>query len=274
MGRPKLIFLIITIIIFSNYRNDISEKNEMPSNGLNLTDTVIKNDTLFFPFINDYPSIKDTVDFIKELRNCCKIEVAENLDKENFKEDITKFEKNSIFGSEKKYYLIEYDYHNGYMAEFPSKYQLIFSENGKLIKKLWTIRYEIVEIFPNKNPFLLTVVSTSRGNGGHRIYKMSTDTLENVFEGFTDYFPRTYDAHENNNVNEPNELNIKISDTNKDGCNDLIFSGKIVHNTLSNNIDDKTNNIKVNVKFIFEYNKKTGHFVQKEDYSKKDIFFD
>ena len=284
--RHKLIFLIITIIIFSNCRNDISEKNEISSYNWNLTDTIKKidtysvdtilseNDTMFFPFINDYPNIKDTVDFIKELRNCCKFEVDENYDKENFKEDITKFEKISIFGSEKDYYLIEYDYHNGCMAGFPWKYQLIFSENGKLIKTLWAIRYEMIEIFSNENPFLLTVVSTSRGNGGHEIYKMSADTLENIFEGFTDYFPRTYDGHENNNVNEPNELNLKIIDANKDGYNDLVFWGKIIHNRLSNDIDDKANNIKINVEYIFEYNNKFGHFIEKENYSKKYIYLD
>lgn len=273
-------------MIFNSCKNDISEINKISSKSWILSDTannikehqadtiLSKTDTSFLEYINDYPQITDTVSFISELRNYCKFGVDEIPNSGTFWERINSFEKIKIIGSSNDFYLIEYEYSEACMAAFPWKYQLIFSENGKLLKTLWAIRYEMIDIFPNEPPFLLTVISTSRGNGGHEIYKISADTLDNIFNGFTDYFPRTYDAHEDYNINEPNELNIKITDTNKDGYNDLVFWGKIIHNTLSNNIDDKANNIEINIEYIFEYNKETRHFIEKEDYSNKYIYLD
>ncbi len=72
------------------------------------------------------------------------------------------------------------------MLLFPWQYQLLFDNNGKLVEILNASRFELFNVFPGQRPFLLTVLSTSRGNGGHQLFKISADTLENVYEGYTD----------------------------------------------------------------------------------------
>lgn len=100
--------------------------------------------------------------------------------------------------------------------------------DGKLVKTLSGQRFDFITIFPHQKPFLLTITATAKGNGGHELYKISADTLENVYEGYYDYDVRTYDAHQDNRIYEPNELTLKVKDFNNDGFNDISFNGKIV----------------------------------------------
>ncbi|MFT4523695.1 MAG: hypothetical protein ACI8ZN_002650 [Bacteroidia bacterium] len=118
---------------------------------------------------------------------------------------ITAYKKVKIYGSYEDYFFIEYDYGCG--SAFPWKYQLLLTTEGYLIETLSGLRFEFVEIYKNENPFLITVTATSKGNGGHELYKISADTLENVYESNLDYFARTYDAHEDNNLSSINILN-------------------------------------------------------------------
>ena len=242
-----------------------------------VTDTVFRQ-------VDDFPTIKDTAKFISDLRQNFKLEVDESpFQKAN--EKITTFKKVKIYGSDNDYFFIEYDYKDGCGAAFPYKYQLLLTTNGKLVKTLSGQRFEFVEIFKNKSPFLMTVIGTSKGNGGHEIYKISADTLENVYDGYFDYDVQTYDAHEDSKIYEPNELTLKIKDFNKDGFNDISFNGKIVliqgrtkdgvwfdtetinGKEVTYSIDNPFN--KISVEFIFLYDKQTGHFKAKENYTEK-----
>lgn len=229
--------------------------------------------TNHFKKILEFPEIKDTPNFILELKQNCNLEIDDPFsNKAN--QTITAYRKIKIFGSNKEFIFLEYDYKDGSMASYPWKYQFLFSKDGKLIKLFGAQRFEFITIIDKQDPFLMTVLSTSKGNGGHEIYKFTSDTLESVFDGFLDYFPRTYDAHEDNNINEPHELKLTIVDENKDGFSDIIFSGKIIHNKYSNSIDDKNNNEIIPVKYIFLYDKLSGHFIEREDYSKKYLYLD
>lgn len=242
-----------------------------------ITDTIFKQ-------VADFPTIEDTTKFIADLRQIFKLEVDESpVQKAN--EKITTFKKVKIYGSDKDYFLIEYDYGDGSMASYPWKYQLLLTTDGRLVKLLSGQRFDFVTIFPNQNPFLLTVTATAKGNGGHELYKFSSDTLENVYEGYFDYAVRTYDAHEDNRIYEPNELTLKIKDYNNDGFNDIAFVGKIVliqgqtksgdwfdsetinGKTITYSIDNPFK--KIAVEFFFLYDKQTGHFKAKENYTEK-----
>jgi len=146
-------------------------------------------------------------------------------------------------------------------------------------------RFEFVEIFKNENPFLLTVLGTYKGNGGHELFKFSADTLENVYKVYFVYFIRTYDAHQDNIIYEPHELKLKIKDYNNDGFNDIAFVGKIVYiqgqtkkgdwfdseiingKYITYSIDNPYK--KIQVEFIFIYDKLCGHFKVKENYIEK-----
>jgi len=226
-----------------------------------------------FKYIKDFPVIKDTNAFIKELIKSCVLGIDDF--NPSFKKDITYYKRIQINGSNKDLILLEYDYHEGCGAAFPWKYQLLFTETGKLVKSLGAIRFEMIKIFPDQKPFLLAVISTNHCNGGHQIWKFSDDTLENVYDGYKDYETKTYDCNADYTIFEPYELKIKIKDYDHDGFNDISLNGKLL---LTDGIDsagmdyngtfsEENPFIKIPVEYIFVYDKKTKHFVAKEPYS-------
>lgn len=217
-----------------------------------------------FPSVVSFPETADTAILVKEL-----------IDANHFSEkarlsdgSVTYYKKIKLYGSDNDLILTEYDYSGGAMASFPWKFQFLFTSQGKLLAVLDAFRFELSEVFPGQNPLLLSVFSTSKGNGHHALYKLSGDTLENVYDGFSDYFPRTYDAHEDRHLNQPPELNLTIKDVDEDGYNDLIFSGEIIFN--QNEISENTEeNIHIPVQYVFLYNPETEHFEEQENYSEK-----
>lgn len=250
---------------------------------LNPPETEQKREKIFKP-VADFPLIKDSAQFIAQLRQTFDLRVYEMPIQEKVNK-ITAFKKIKIYGSEKDFVLIEYNWGTGAMVDYPWMYQFIFTTDGKLVKSLSTQRYDFIKVFPNQLPFLLTVTSTARGNGGHQLYKVSADTLENVYEGYYDYDVKTYDAHEDSRVYEPYELRLKVKDFNKDGFNDISFNGKLVFiegltkdghwydieivngKRIQYSVDNPFK--KIPVEFIFLYDKQTGHFKAKENYNEK-----
>lgn len=273
--------LTMTIFILTTFgcaNKQISKDDKLP-----MPETQENTDKLFKQ-VADFPIIRDTSKFIADLRQTFELEVDESpVQKAN--EKITTYQKVKIYGSDNNYLFIEYDYGSGSMVSYPWKYQLLLKADGSLVKVLSGQRFDFVEIFPSQNPFLLTVTATAKGNGGHEIYKISADTLENVYEGYYDYGVQTYDAHEDNKIYAPHELILKVKDLNNDKFNDISFNGKILFiqgQTKcgvwfdSETIDGKTVTYSVNnpfkkipVEFVFVYDKQTRHFKAKENYREK-----
>ncbi len=235
--------------------------------------------TVPFERIKRYPQIPDTLNFIQELKENCHL-----FDRKSTVSKINFFKKTSIYGSEKDYILLEYDYNdgNGAMGTCPWKNQILFDSEGKLVQVLSCDRIDVIEIFPQKKPLLMGLFSTAKGNGGHSIYRIRKDTLENIFNGFSTHRPQTYDAHQDLSINEPLEFPYRFQDRNQDGYKDLIFTGNIVlledmrgvtrgRNPQGKDIEYtvETPYKKIPVSFIFLYNPQTEHFEQKENYSKK-----
>ena len=234
-----------------------------------------------FKRINTYPDIKDSSTFIRELKDNCHLEVEDGSRKI---EKIDHFTKFKIYGSEKSFFLVEFNWHSGCMATYPWKYQVIFDESGKLLKVLHAIRFELVSIFPESPPFLLSVVSTAKGNGQHELYRVKNGNLINTIKYPENFCVRTYDAHEDMTINIPNELILHIEDVNKDGYNDLVFSGNIVlimavsnKNVWYDRENDKSTTInyskdnpfkKIPIKITFFYNPQSGTFYPKGNYTK------
>lgn len=272
--------LTLTILTLTTFA--CSDKQAAKDEKLNVADTSLTDSV--FRHLAEFPTIEDTSKFISDLRQVFGLEVDESPE-QKAKQAITAFKKVKIYGSDCDYFFIEYDYKVGSGAAFPFKYQLLLTTKGQLVKILTGMRYEFVEIFKNQNPFLMTVIATSKGNGGHELYKISADTLENVYEGYFDHDLRTYDAHEDNAIYEPNEFTLKVNDFNNDGFNDMSFNGKIVFiRGQTNNgewIDKETINgkevsysidhpfKKISVEFVFLYDKPTGHFKAKENFKEK-----
>ncbi len=233
-----------------------------------------------FGWIKKYPVIDDTIVFIKALKENCHL-FSGPVEKES----INYIKKTRLYGSNKEFYLVEYDYHDGANCSYPWKNQLLFDNQGRLVKVLNDIRVDIVKIFPADNPFLISVSSTAHGNGWHTISCISSDTLKNVFDGFSGNRPQTYDNCEDNTVNEPNEFQYKITDANHDGYNDVVFYGKIVliQGRTKNGdwydgetINGKTVDYsvanpfkKIPAVFTFLFDSAKRYFIQQEDYAKK-----
>jgi hypothetical protein len=231
---------------------------------INLVQKIEKKD-LIFTNVKDFPRIKDSNKFIKDLVYSLNLELSLDFQSSTI-DEITAYKKVKIYGSKKEYFFIEYDYKEGCGAAFPWKQQFILSLDGKLVGNLNCLRYQFIKIFEDQRPFLLTVSATSKGNGGHDILKIVNDTLQTVYENNLEYFLRTYDRHEDENLNEPVELKLKIKDFNKDGVNDICFYGhKIIEAGYSCNISKKDQ--RYPLKLIFLYDKKTGKFREKENYS-------
>lgn len=278
MNRLLIITLLASFIIGCAPKETSNENKQDP-----IFDITPQVDS-FFSELKYYPLIKDTNKFISELRQQYDLEIDYNrTQKEN--EEITTYEKVKIYGSDQEFIFIEYDYKDGCGAAFPYKYQLILTPEGKLVKKMFAQRYEFIEIFENENPFLLAVVGTSKGNGGHEVYKISSDTLEQIFNPDQNYIVRTFDAHQDNYVNEPTELILKIKDYNKDGFNDLVFDGKVLMIMVlsetgvwydGENINGETVTYSIDspfkvipVEYVFLYDSLTGHFSTRENYKEK-----
>lgn len=236
-----------------------------------------------FTFVRDYPIIADTNHFISELKRVFNLEDISDPNQKT--EEITVYKKVKIYGSTEDYIFIEYDFKKGCTAAFPWKYQLLLTSTGKLIQVFDALRYDFLTIFPNKKPFLLTVTVTGKGNGGHQLYRITKNGLKNVLQEKLAYPLQTYNANEDNTVNEPNELIIQIYDFNQDGFNDLSFNGKIVFvqgqsktgvwfdREITNDeevIYSSQNPFKIiPVQFIFLYDQQSGRFKQKENYNQK-----
>jgi hypothetical protein len=252
--------LLILTLIFGNYAKGQNIQKQRKK----ITATKTKKQIgPVFKHIADYPKIKDSIQFISDLRETFKLYVSGTAEQKE-KEKITTYKKVKIYGSKKEFILIEYDYVDGYSADYPWKYLIILSKEGKLIEYIPEQSFELVKIFPNKNPFLMTVFSSAQGNGGHEFYKISENTLKHVYKGFYDGGIKTYSSNNNYPNYQPHKLNIKITDENKDGFNDIIFMGELIIPAMGDE-DEK----KFLVEFIFLYNKKTGYFDAKENYKEK-----
>jgi len=231
-----------------------------------------------FKEVENFPTIKDSTSFMAELCKTFNLKIEESpVQKEGQK--ITAYKKVKLNGSNNEFYFIEYDWIAGCTATYPWKYQLLLTKEGKLVKLMDAYRFEFVKIFKNENPFLQTTIVSGHGNGGHRIYKFSADSLENVYEGYYDYNSRTYDADEDMDLFKPYELKINFKDKNNDGYNDITFTGqklmlgKYTKDSLWYDVEngkpftpEHPGSI-IPIKYIFIYDKKTGHFKAKEKYN-------
>ena len=138
--KTLLTLTILTLTTFGCANKQTTKDEKLP-----VSETQEKADIIFRQ-VADFPTIKDTVKFIADLRNIFELEVDESpVQKAN--EKITTFKKVKIYGSNNEYFFIEYDYKDGCGAAFPYKYQLLLTTNGKLVKTLSGQRYEFIEIF-------------------------------------------------------------------------------------------------------------------------------
>ncbi len=144
------------------------------------------------------------------------------------KSKITQYKKVKIYGSDSTFILLEYYFGGISGINYPWKVQLVLTEAGDLVGKLYVEEVKMFKVFPKENPFLLGFYGGYRGNGGHVLLKVSADTLEHTLQDYNRGGLKTHDAYLDHLVYEPYELKLRVGDFNKDGFNDLVFSGKIL----------------------------------------------
>lgn len=219
--------------------------------------------TSLFTEIDQYPKINNEKAFIKALKQNLHYEEERTLPRI---ETINYFKKIKLFGSNNEFYLLEYDYHDGSTSGYPWKDQFVFTKAGKLVGQMHSMRVDVVTIFPGKLPFLFTVSSTGHGNGWHNVYRIRNGKMIDVYDHFLGNRPQTYTTGGGSAANIPKELYHRFTDVNKDGFTDIVFYGKTRY--YKNDADANPPTI-INVRYVFLYHPNTGHFTEREDYSKK-----
>lgn len=283
--KPLVILLIITIFSGCTKKQKPASLEYSKIVGSQVADTTTtpseiikeKHTKVIVKQVIACPIIKDSTQFIASLIQKCNLQVDE-IPVQKEKEKITVFKKVKLYGSDDDFIFVEYYYGTGAMVFFPYKYQLLFTTEGKLVKHFWGLRYDFVTIFPKQNPFLVIVEVTAKGNGGHRIYQITSDSVENVYEGYYNYNVQTYDAHQDIAVFKPNELKMSFKDVNSDGYNDITFSGEKlmlckftedgfyydVENGKAFSVEHPADIIPV--QYIFLYNEASRHFKAASNY--------
>lgn len=184
-------------------------------------------DTATVHLVKEFPALKDTVAFIKQLIGVSGVQVFQSPVQAK-EQKITYYQKVRIHGSERSFFLVEYDWKVGPNAGFPWKTQFLLDENGGLISTFFALRWELLKVFNNEHPYLLTVTSTAKGNGAHSLYGFHKGKFEDLLYSPDSMAVSTYDQYEDHAVYKPHELSLLVKDENHDGVNDISFHGKIL----------------------------------------------
>lgn len=234
-----------------------------------------------FEAVANYPNIADSASFMAQL-----VKIFDLKEESPFgKSEITQYKKIKIYGSDSTFILLEYYFGGVSGVYYPWKVQLVLTEAGDLVGKLHVEEVKMFKVFPGENPFLLGFYGGYRGNGGHVLLKVSADTLEHTLQDYNRGGLKTHDAHLDHLVYEPSELKLRVGDFNKDGFNDLVFSGKLlqiegiseegytypIYPDMENSHEYMLKNPikKIPIRLIYHYNPETGHFEVSEDYKLK-----
>jgi len=176
---------------------------------------------VFNPIL-DSESRKDMTELLKTLSSFYHIQLQP-------KTAISRCYSSQIYGGEDSVWVIETVVEkdssclpHGHRSQFffDTKGHLIHSDNAATVT--W--------IFFKKEakPLLMTLETDCKGKGYHHFHKMENGELIDIFNVLLENTPPTYDANaaDDNISYQPNELELKLDDRNKDGQQDVIFAGK------------------------------------------------
>jgi outer membrane murein-binding lipoprotein Lpp len=143
--------------------------------------------------------------------------------------------------------------------------QFIFDATGHLIYEDSAARFEFVKVWEDKPALLMTLNSDCKGSGQHHFYKYQSGQLIDIFNVLLETTPLTYDAQKADDyaVLEPALLPLRIEDRNKDGHNDLLFSGQRLLLKSPDNKEYTTQNPyrREKVEYVFLYEPGEDWFV-------------
>lgn len=149
---------------------------------------------------------------------------------------------------------------------FGLRRQFVFDAAGHLIFEDSAARFEFVKVWEDKPALLMTLNSDCEGTGQHHFYKYQSGQLIDIFNVLLETTPLTYDEQkaEDYAVLQPALLPLRIEDRNKDGRNDLVFSGQRL---LLKGPDNKEYTIqnpyrKEKVEYVFLYEPGEDWFVK------------
>ena len=111
---------------------------------------------------------------------------------------------------------------------YGTQLQYIFDAQGHLIYEDSAALMEMLVVWEDKAPLLMTIATDCKGTGQHHFYKYESGQLIDIFNVLMESTPLTYDAEASTDakIYKPEMLALKLMDKNKDGRNDLVFSGQ------------------------------------------------
>ncbi|NET30933.1 MAG: hypothetical protein F6K19_02875 [Cyanothece sp. SIO1E1] len=225
--------------------------------------------------------LSNATDLRSRIIKILEIEVGLSLEAQE-KGKISQQKKFKIYGSNESFLLVEFTYPEKFLANFPWKHQVVLTEDGTKIGVFSGFRYELLEIFPGENYWLMILHVTAKGNGDHKLYRLQDNELVCAFSPLEDHSLRTYDRHKDLAVYQPNELRMAFKNLNGDHYNDLIFSGNLLYlmkkapagfwydtevldgKSISFSLSNPAQ--KLPISFAFIYQPETGKFEAQQDY--------
>ena len=207
-----VIKILLITILFTSCKNskskNIAKKEEK--------DVIIN-------FLRQCPIITDTLLLKQEFFKL----VSKNYDTSELMKyegsEFTKFESMAIQGAKKKIFLIEYDWKDGAMSQYPWKIQALIDNEGNLIKLLSAVNFELLKTKDTMQNLIKCSYSSAKSVGYHEIYNFNNDTLNLLFDGSQAI---TIDGYAQPKYFEPEELELTINYDDKNEFSDLSFKGK------------------------------------------------
>ncbi len=190
---------------------------------------------------------------------------------EEWQEAIVHYSGSSpLYGLEDSIWLIDLKLPNDSLcAPFGKHYQLIFNAKGQLIHEDSAAQAELLELWEDQPPLLMTFNHDCNHLGQHHFYKYEKGVLIDIFNVLMESTPPTFDqdATADGIIYQPSMMDLRIEDQNKDGWNDLVFRAQKL--ILRGPDSSKTYTLwrpyrREAMEYVFLFQKNEDWFVQKQ----------
>lgn len=214
------------------------------------------------PF-NQYPTVEDSSAFKIAVLKLIDSTYSLNISAEQSK--VSLYKQLSIQGKANKTYVVELSQQNANETPAPT-YQFYFDEAGKFVAKTELQFFEFLEM-EGFSGSLMGGVLWRDDPQEYGVFEFDGDRLLNLLcsleQGRFEELSKIYDKVADDDLNEPSLLQLEVLDENRDGWEDVVFSGmKLMKDTL---IDAEEYVIQVPVKYVFLGNSDKT-FNQKNNY--------
>lgn len=144
------------------------------------------------------------------------------------KTTIVNFERQQLYGLTDSIWFLNCKITlDDYGCTYPTMHtQYLFNHQGKLIHKNQAAVAQFVPAVIDSLPIYMSLNHDCQGNGQHHFYIYQQGKLIDVFNVLMNDSPKTYDANPDKGMFRKKHLDFVIQDSNNDGYNDILLTGK------------------------------------------------